>query len=226
MDLDSFAVELRAQVLAAREVEEQEDFAENAFVSGFLSHLADAGEIDDAEIVHYRAHGAKLNAYVLDVDAESLDLVRTESGAGLFVLAPSPRDNASSPLWRMKVVVGANVTDPLVMDTSGVQLYVGAASFDADVIAVDSVAKDFVFQLRLVNPWHPARRECATAPALPHRRRYSRIWTHTACRVPSSPHATTSASSRTCRPPPSPAPSPSPSPSTSRSRACCSTPPS
>jgi len=75
MDLNSFAVELRAQVLAAREVEEQEDFAENAFVSGFLSHLADAGEIDDAEVVHYRAHGAKLNAYVLDVDAESLDLV-------------------------------------------------------------------------------------------------------------------------------------------------------
>ena len=75
MDLASFAVELREQVLAAREVEEQEDFAENAFVARFLSHLADAGEIDDAEIVHYRAHGAKLNAYVLDVDAESLDLV-------------------------------------------------------------------------------------------------------------------------------------------------------
>jgi len=75
MDLASFAVELREEVLAAREVEEQEDFAENAFVARFLSHLADAGEIDDAEIVHYRAHGAKLNAYVLDVDAESLDLV-------------------------------------------------------------------------------------------------------------------------------------------------------
>jgi hypothetical protein len=75
MDLDGFAVELREQVLAAREVEEQEDFAENAFVARFLSHLADAGEIDDAEVVHYRAQGAKLNAYVLDVDAESLDLV-------------------------------------------------------------------------------------------------------------------------------------------------------
>ncbi len=75
MDLETFAVELRAQVLAAREVEDNEDFAENAFVDRFLQHLADAGEIDDAEIVHYRAHGAKLNAYVLDVDAESLDLV-------------------------------------------------------------------------------------------------------------------------------------------------------
>jgi len=42
MDLASFAVELREQVLAAREVEEQEDFAENAFVARFLSHLADA----------------------------------------------------------------------------------------------------------------------------------------------------------------------------------------
>jgi hypothetical protein len=75
MDLEAFAAELRAQVLAAREVEEHEDFAENAFVARFLAHLADAGEIDDPEIVHYRAHGAKLNAYVLNIDAESLDLV-------------------------------------------------------------------------------------------------------------------------------------------------------
>jgi hypothetical protein len=66
-------------------------------------------------------------------DAEEIDLTRTESGAGLLVVDPAPRAGAFSPLWGARVVVGANVIDPIVMDTSGVQVWVGTASFDADL---------------------------------------------------------------------------------------------
>ena len=69
--LEEFAVQFREDVLAAREVEGEESFTEMAFVRHFLELLAEAGEIDDAEVVHHKAHGMKVNGYVVDVDAES-----------------------------------------------------------------------------------------------------------------------------------------------------------
>lgn len=74
MDLTAFATQLREEVLAAREVEGNEEFTENAFVSRVLAMLSEAGEIDDAEIARHKSHGARLNGYVLDIEAESLDL--------------------------------------------------------------------------------------------------------------------------------------------------------
>ena len=41
--------------------------------------------------------------------------------------------DASSPLWGARVVVGQGVGDPIVLDTTGVTLYIGNAKFDADV---------------------------------------------------------------------------------------------
>ncbi len=74
MDLGEFAIQLREEILAAREVDGSEDFAEGAFVSRVLGLLAEAGEIEDAEAVRHKAHGIKLNGYSLDVETETLDL--------------------------------------------------------------------------------------------------------------------------------------------------------
>lgn len=75
IELNVFAENLREETLAAGSVEDQEEFSENTFTARVLEYLAEAGELEDAEVVHYRAHGAKLNGYVLNVEAESLDLV-------------------------------------------------------------------------------------------------------------------------------------------------------
>lgn len=72
--LAEFAVQFREDVLAAREIEGEESFTEISFVRHFLELLAEAGEIDDAEVVHHKAHGMKVNGYVVDVDTECLDL--------------------------------------------------------------------------------------------------------------------------------------------------------
>jgi hypothetical protein len=74
MNLNEFAIQIREEVFAVREVEGTEEFAEDAFVTRVLAMLSDAGEIDDAEVVRYRVHGARLNGYVLDFEGESLDL--------------------------------------------------------------------------------------------------------------------------------------------------------
>ena len=74
MDLNAFAIQLREEVFAAREVEGSEEFAESAFVSRVLAMLSEAGEIDDAEVVRYKSHGSRINGYVLDIEGESLDL--------------------------------------------------------------------------------------------------------------------------------------------------------
>src|ERR1700722_2058524 len=74
MDLNAFAIQLREETFAAREVEGSEEFAENAFVSRVLAMLSEAGEIDDAEVIRYKSHGSRINGYVLDVEGETLDL--------------------------------------------------------------------------------------------------------------------------------------------------------
>jgi hypothetical protein len=77
MTLEEFAEQLKEEVLAAREVDGSEDFAENAFVSRFLEYLAEAGEIEDAEVIRCRQHGLKANGYGLDIETETLDLFIT-----------------------------------------------------------------------------------------------------------------------------------------------------
>ena len=64
-------------------------------------------------------------------DAMALDLLRAVP-TGAYLLDPSPRANGATPLFGMDVVVGVGVTDPIVMDTSAAQVYVGRAEFSAD----------------------------------------------------------------------------------------------
>jgi hypothetical protein len=64
-------------------------------------------------------------------DALALDLLRSAVD-GQYLLDPSPRANGASPLFGMAVVVGVGVTDPVVLDTTAVQVYLGPAIFAAD----------------------------------------------------------------------------------------------
>ena len=64
-------------------------------------------------------------------DAMALDLLRAVP-TGAYLLDPSPRANGATPLFGMAVVVGVGITDPIVMDTSAAQVYVGRAEFSAD----------------------------------------------------------------------------------------------
>lgn len=71
---EQFAKDFQQDVLASAEIEDSEDFAENAFTRRMLDYLAEAGELEDAEVCHYHHHGIKVNGYELNLDEESLDL--------------------------------------------------------------------------------------------------------------------------------------------------------
>lgn len=72
--LEQFALDFRQDVLSLAEVEDSEDFAENAFSRRMLDYIAEAGELGDADVCNYRSSGLKINGYELNVEEESLDL--------------------------------------------------------------------------------------------------------------------------------------------------------
>src|SRR5882672_55765 len=72
--LDQFAEDFRQDVLASAEIDDSEDFAENAFSRRMLDYIAEAGELGDADVCNYRGGGLKLNGYELNPEEESLDL--------------------------------------------------------------------------------------------------------------------------------------------------------
>jgi len=72
--LDQFAQDFRQDVLASAEIDDSEDFAENAFSRRMLDYIAEAGELGDADVCNYRGGGLKLNGYELNPEEESLDL--------------------------------------------------------------------------------------------------------------------------------------------------------
>ena len=74
MSLVEFAKDLQQDILASAEVEESEDFAENAFTRRMLDYVAEAGELGDAEVCYFLGHGIKVNGYELNAEEESLDL--------------------------------------------------------------------------------------------------------------------------------------------------------
>jgi hypothetical protein len=76
-------------------------------------------------------------AIVSAADAEELDLSRSGGSTptdGPFILSPAPRNLASSPLWGLRVLVGVNAVEPIVMASGGVLLHIGAAEFSADTL--------------------------------------------------------------------------------------------
>jgi hypothetical protein len=66
-------------------------------------------------------------------DATTIDLYRG-TGTDQFILNPnSPaRNEAFSPLWGMRVVASGSVTDPIVLDTSVLRLYIADPRFAID----------------------------------------------------------------------------------------------
>lgn len=118
-----------------------------AFDAYVLSEIySDAGTFSTAgddlfEQLRKGVSGVQANGFTPDLavvsatDAEELDLSRSggsTSTDGPFILSPAPRDLASSPLWGMRVLVGVNAVEPIVMASSAVLLHVGAAGFSAD----------------------------------------------------------------------------------------------
>lgn len=77
MNRDEFSELVRQEVLARCEIEGEEDFAENAFTSQVVELLAESGEIDDVELLHYKGHGSKINGYIINPESESIDLFVT-----------------------------------------------------------------------------------------------------------------------------------------------------
>lgn len=74
LTLEQFAQDFQQDVLATAEIEDSEDFAENAFSRRMLEYIAEAGELGDAEVCNYRGGGLKLNGYELNAEEESLDV--------------------------------------------------------------------------------------------------------------------------------------------------------
>src|SRR5262245_5601892 len=74
MTLEEFAKDVQQDVLASAEIEDHQDFAENAFTRRMLDYLGEASELGDGEVCHYHHHGMKVNGYELNEDEESLDL--------------------------------------------------------------------------------------------------------------------------------------------------------
>jgi hypothetical protein len=64
-------------------------------------------------------------------DAETLDLTRGSS-TDQFILSPTPRDSAFTPLWGLRLAVVKGLEAPIVLDPSCVTLYMGAAVFASD----------------------------------------------------------------------------------------------
>jgi len=72
--LVEFAKDMQQDVIASAEIEDSQDFAENAFTRRLLDYLAEAGELGDGEVCYYHHHGMKVNGYELNPEEESLDL--------------------------------------------------------------------------------------------------------------------------------------------------------
>ncbi|RYD85409.1 MAG: abortive phage infection protein [Verrucomicrobiaceae bacterium] len=74
-DLAAFATDLQQEVISRSETEGQETFLEGSFVQICLERLADAGELDDANVCLHRSTGLQVSGYAVSEDGESLDLL-------------------------------------------------------------------------------------------------------------------------------------------------------
>ncbi len=73
--LEQFATTVQQQVIAHVEAEAEGAFKEEMFVHVMLAYLADAGEIEDAEVCLHRAKGIQVSGYALSENGESLDII-------------------------------------------------------------------------------------------------------------------------------------------------------
>lgn len=76
-DLDSFASDLRQQVLLEADLEGELALIPEAFTGLMLERLEEAGEIQEGHPCYHRGRGVEISGYGLDDDAEILDLFVT-----------------------------------------------------------------------------------------------------------------------------------------------------
>ena len=72
--IDAFAENLREDVLALAESEEQDLMLADSFTQTAFDMLADAGEFDDPLVCYHRARGIEVSGYGVDEDEGRLDL--------------------------------------------------------------------------------------------------------------------------------------------------------
>lgn len=114
----------------------------DAYVVGTLAGEADVDSSQGSDtyeqirkaITAIQSNGFTPNlAAISPADAEALDLERG-SAEKAFILPPAPRNSQVSPLWGVKVIVAKAVSDgePIILDTTGVEFYLGNLVFAAD----------------------------------------------------------------------------------------------
>ena len=74
ISLEDYARDLKNSVRFVAGNDESESFLVEAFMRVVLDRLAEAGEIEDAEVCSHPGHGFRLNGYEINTDEESLDL--------------------------------------------------------------------------------------------------------------------------------------------------------
>jgi hypothetical protein len=73
--LDQFSTNFQQQVIARVEAEDEGAFKEEKFVEIMNEYLAEAGEIEDAEVCLHKARGIQISGYALSENGESLDIL-------------------------------------------------------------------------------------------------------------------------------------------------------
>lgn len=74
LSLNDFAHDLRNRIRIHAGNDESESFLTDAFTRIMLDFLAEAGEINDAEVCTYLPRGMRVNGYELNTDEDSVDL--------------------------------------------------------------------------------------------------------------------------------------------------------
>ena len=72
--VDEFSENLRQDVLALAESEEQEMMLSDAFTQTMFDMLSEAGEFDDPLVCYHRARGMEVSGYMVDEDESRVDL--------------------------------------------------------------------------------------------------------------------------------------------------------
>jgi len=76
-DLLAFALDLQREIIGAADLEGRESFRAEAFTRHMIDELTEAGEAEDGDVCHHRAHGIEVSGYGVDDDERILSLFVT-----------------------------------------------------------------------------------------------------------------------------------------------------
>jgi hypothetical protein len=100
-EIDTFAVDLHQDVLAAAEAAEAGALVPEEFTRWMIGVLADVGEIDDAETCYHQARGMEASGYSVDEELATLNLLITRY-TGSEPPATVPRSEVTTAFARLR----------------------------------------------------------------------------------------------------------------------------